>query len=130
MAQRGRKPKPSLTVVPLDVTIVRPRLTAPSILTKGERALFAEAAAINLHLRPADTPLLALYVQALAKTYRLARQSDAAAVAAWEKSARTTMALARSLRITTQSQVHPEFAGRKRQIQQPSFYETMETGDE
>jgi hypothetical protein len=128
MAPRGRKP--SLTVVPIELTGARLRLTAPLILTKGERALFAEAAAINPHLRPADAPLLALYAQALAKTYRLARQSDTAAVASWEKSARTTMALARSLRITAQAQVHPETAGRRRQIQQPSFYETMETGDE
>jgi hypothetical protein len=125
MAQRGRKP--TLTVVPLDLTGARPRLTAPSILTKGERALFAEVAAINPHLRPADVPLLAAYAQALTKVYKLARQSDAAA---WERTARMALALARSLRITSQSQVHPETAGRKRQIQQPSFYETMETGDE
>src|SRR6478672_9558846 len=119
--QRGRKP--TLTVVPTELTGARPRLTAPSILTKLERDLFADVAAINPHLRPADVPLLAAYAQALHMTYKLARQSD---TAAWERSARVAMALARSLRITTQSQVHPETAGRKRQTQQPSFYETME----
>jgi hypothetical protein len=123
--QRGRRP--TLTVVPIELTGARPRLTAPALLTKPEAALFAEVAAANPHLRPADGALLAAYAQALVKTYKLARQSD---TAAWERTARVALALATKLRITAQAQVHPETAGRRRQIQQPSFYETMEGRDE
>jgi hypothetical protein len=124
--QRGRKP--TLTVVPIELTGARPRLTAPSLLTKGEREIFAEAAAMNPHLRPADSALLAAYAQALAKSYSLAQQSDA--IASWEKTTRVVIALARSLRITSKSQVHPEAAGRKRQSLPPSYYETMESNDD
>jgi hypothetical protein len=119
--QRGRKP--SLTVVANQLIGARPRLIAPAILTKPEAALFAETAAANPHLRPADGALLAAYAQALVKTYKLARQSD---TAAWERTARVALTLATKLRITTQSQVHPETAGRKRQPLPPSYYETME----
>jgi hypothetical protein len=127
MLQRGRKS--SLNVVTLDVTSTRSRLTAPSLLTKAEAKFFVEVAAVNPHLRPADAPLLAAFAQAMVKTYRLARQSD---ISAWEKSARVAMALATKLRITAQSQVHPEAAGRKRPHTLPSYYETetMESDNE
>jgi uncharacterized protein len=125
MIQRGRKS--SLNVVALNPTATRPRLTAPSMLTKAEAKLFVETVAANRHLRAADTAMLAAYAQAMIKTFRLARQSD---TASWEKSARVAMALATKLRITAQSQVHPESAGRKRQMMPPSYYETMENDDD
>jgi hypothetical protein len=77
-----------MDVVPLDAITTRPKLTAPKLLTKLEQNLFNDTAALNPHLRPADTALLAAYAQAMVKTYRLARQSDAVAVVSWEKSAR------------------------------------------
>jgi hypothetical protein len=40
------------------------------------------------------------------------------------------MALATKLRITAQAQVYPEFAGRKRPLVMPSYYDTMEANDE
>ena len=71
MAKRGRPSAASLNVVPLGVTPSRPKLNAPALLTKTERALFAETVAHNPHLRTADGPLLAAYAQSLAKTYRM-----------------------------------------------------------
>ena len=126
MPKRGRPSASSLNVVPLGVPASRPKLSPPSLLTKGERSLFAETTSTNPHLRAADAPLLAAYVQALSKTFRLARRSDPASVAAWEKSARVSISLATKLRITAQSQVHPESAGRQRKnFSPPSFYETQ-----
>ena len=121
MLQRGRKS--AANVVAVDAIASRPRLTAPKLLTKAEAALFNQTAAVNPHLRPADTALLAAYAQAMAKGYRLARQSDPAAVASWEKVMRVAMALATKLRITAQAQVHPESAGRKRPMVMPSYYD-------
>lgn len=129
MLQRGRKS--TLNLVALDATSPRSRLTAPAILTKAEAKLFNETAISNPHLRPADTQLLAAYAQALAKGYRLARLSDAAAVASWEKVMRVTLSIATKLRLTSQAQVRPEYAGRKRQsMQLPSYYSTAESDDE
>jgi hypothetical protein len=120
MAQRGRKS--SLNVVPLAVNVGRPQLTAPATLTKPERRLFIEIATANLHLKVGDVPLLAMYVQGLAKVQKLAKQAD---VAAWEKGVRAVLSMATKLRITPQSTTHPETAARKRAQSPPSYYETM-----
>jgi hypothetical protein len=108
--QRGRKSSAS-TIIPLDVTGARPKLSPPSILSTVERTLFTELANGNQHLTAPDAALLAGYVQALNKMQRLAKKSD---IAAWEKATRVALALGRSLRLTPQSTVRPETVGRHR----------------
>jgi hypothetical protein len=119
MAKRGRKSVASSLVIAFDAAKTRPRLTPPSLLAKAERELFIETANLNPHLRAADAAFLAAYVQALAKTYKLARLTDAASVASWEKTSRVMMSMATKPRITSQAQTNPLTAGRARNNQQP-----------
>lgn len=107
----------------------RGRECAQALCGHAERP-YQQLQAVNPHLRLADVALLAAYAQAMTKTYRLARQSDPASVSSWEKSARMAMSLATKLRVTAQSQVHPETAGRKRQQLPPSYYDVMGDADE
>jgi hypothetical protein len=104
-----------LTVVPLDVQPLR--ISPPAELTKAQRAIFASIAANNAHLRPADSVMLGLFVQAVTKSQSLAKKSDAASIASWEKTSRVAAMWATKLRLTVQSQVLPDAAGRKRDAQ-------------
>jgi hypothetical protein len=108
--QRSRKSFAS-TIVPLDVTGSRPKLSPPSILSTVEQTLFTELANGNPHLAAPDAALLAGYVQALNRMHCLAKKTD---IISWEKAARVAMALGRSLRLTPQSTVRPETVGRQR----------------
>jgi hypothetical protein len=114
--QPGRK-SAAATVVKLAATGTASRLTPPSFLATGERLLFAEIASANPHLTVTDASVLAIYVQATAKTAKLGKKSD---VSAWEKAARLTMALARSLRLTPQSSIEPRTVGKHRRDVRPS----------
>jgi len=108
MIQRGRKSSTS-NVVPLQPT--RSRLTPPSILTAAERAIFIETAIQHSHLKPGDAMVLAAFAQASVRSFKLAKKED---TAAWEKSVRAMLALARSLRLTPISSARPEALGRSR----------------
>lgn len=55
--------------------------------------------------------VLAAFAQASVRSFRLAKKED---TAAWEKSVRAMLALARSLRLTPISSARPEALGRSR----------------
>ena len=95
----------------------RSPITPPKFLRADERALFAALAAQNEHLKPTDASILALYSQAVMRTSKLARGDG---ISDWEKSARATLALARSLRLTAQSSTHPDTLSRQRRDQHRS----------
>src|SRR5437660_10801258 len=109
MQQRGRRSAANFSVVQPTTTSPRPRLTAPSMLSNGQRTLFADLAAANPHLTITDVPMLAAYCQAISKTLKLGRGKD---IAAWEKVTRVAMALGRSLRLTASSATHPDTLSR------------------
>jgi phage terminase small subunit len=111
MLQRGRKSAAANLVTP-DLTGTRSRLTAPEYLSTEEEALFDEIVAVSdrQHLVLTDVPLLVCYVQSYIKARALV--SDPDKIREWEKTVRTMTMLARSLRLTPQSRVHPEKAGR------------------
>ena len=110
-----RTPAEALTVVRPDTTVTQPRLTPPSTLTASERLEFAAIVSENQHLRRTDRAMLALYVVTVAKAARLARSKDLAAA---EKAAKLSIALARSMRITAQSVCDPKTIGRgNRQVE-------------
>lgn len=111
-----RRSAASLSVVPFAAKSPRPKLTPPIALTKEQRSLFTSTAASNAHLRECDSPQLAAYVQALTKCYALAKKSDAQSISSYEKVSRIAAMWAVKLRITVQSQVLPDFAGRKRNV--------------
>jgi hypothetical protein len=125
MIQRGRKSS-NAKIVALP-TPHRARLTAPKTLTVSERAIFNETAAQHSHLKPGDTMILAAFAQASVRSFKLAKTSD---TRAWEQSVRAMLALARSLRLTPISQTRAETLGRKRDQSPPSYYETMQQGDD
>lgn len=111
---------------------VRSRITAPALLTKPERTLFNEAVRDNPHLKPADAALLASYIQALSKSYKLAKLNDAASIASWEKCSRIVIAMGRALRLTTHSKMQASTAARAHNNAAPmSYYQRAEMeGDE
>lgn len=130
MAKRGRKTL-GANVVAFDASRTRPRLTPPSILTKAERALFAEVVANNAHLRAGDVPMLGAYVQALTRTYRLSKRNDAASSKSWQEAARVSLAMARSLRLTAINQTHRDTVGRQNANATPmSYYKRSEMEDD
>lgn len=118
MKQRGRKSAENL--VAIDVTGTPPRLTAPSGLTKSERALFNEivAGCAADHFRESDKFLLVSLVQAIALSRRAVRGAARAPgqLAAWERSTRLVTTLATKLRLTVQSRVDPKTIGRMQPI--------------
>jgi hypothetical protein len=125
MTKRGKRSTAS-NVVGL-VAPARPRLSPPSLLTKPEQKLFGEVVLANSHLKSGDVPMLAAYVQALAKTYRLARKTDSASHKAWQESGRLALAMARSLRLTAINSTHPEKLARQRSNAAPlSLAERMD----
>lgn len=121
MAKRGPKSSAETNIVTL-ATRAKPRLTPPTLLSKPERSLFVQIVANSPHLRPMDVPMLATYVQGLAKTYRLAKKSDADSLKAWNDTSRVVLALARSLRLTTQSQLGKGTAARATENGTPLSY--------
>ncbi len=124
MTQRGRKS--ALKLVPLDATGIRPKLTPPRTLSKSEAELFVATVANNPHLSTGDAPLLACYVQGLAKGQRLARSRD---VAAWEKCMRVVLSMATKLRLTPQS-LHPDTVARRKRDQPPPSYYELDSNDD
>jgi hypothetical protein len=112
MAQRGRQSAAALSVVRLAPKRARPRLTAPSSLTKAEQSIFDAIASDNDHLTPTDSAMLAAYAQAALKTFKLAREKGA--VQDWERAARVMAMLGTKLRITAQAAVDPKTLGRRR----------------
>ena len=110
--KRGPKSSAELNVVKLDVTNARSKIIAPSSLNAPEKALFNEVVCNNAHLTPGDALLIGAFVQAFAKTNKLAKKSDAASVASWEKTSRVMISLATKLRLTQQAKTHHITAGR------------------
>jgi hypothetical protein len=104
-----RTPAEALTVVRPDTTVTQPRLTPPSSLTASERLEFAAIVSENQHLRRTDAMMLGLFVVTAAKAQKLARGKD---VAAAEKAIKLSIALARSMRLTSQSVYDPKTIGR------------------
>jgi hypothetical protein len=125
MIQRGRKSSNAKNIVALP-TPSRPRLTAPKTLTAGERAIFNETAAQHPHLKPGDAMILAAFVQASVRSFKLAKRND---TKAWEQAVRAMLALARSLRLTPISGTRAETLGRKRD-QSLSYYDRMRDADD
>jgi hypothetical protein len=121
----GRKSIASLNVVQLNAD--RPKvLAAPKGLTEIERDIFHRTARLNKHVTEANIDMLAAYAQAAAKAKRLAKKDDAASTKAWDQAARVMVLMARSLRITNQSQVHKDTAARGvRKIGSQSVYDLM-----
>lgn len=118
MRQRGRKSAASLNIVRLPVE--RSKVMAPPRkLSQEEADVFARTARLNPHLTEADADQLAAYAQAAAKAARLAKRDDGPSVKAWEITLRAMLLTARSLRITNQSKVHPEHAGRASESARP-----------
>lgn len=115
-----RRSAASLTVVPFKAQM---RLTPTVPLNKAERALFVATVSTHPHLRPADAACLTAFAQAMCKAYALSKKNDAQAIAAWEKVSRVAAMWAVKLRITTQSQVLPDMAGRKRASASTSYYD-------
>jgi hypothetical protein len=73
---------------------------------RGEaKALFTQLSAMNPHLNESHAPLLGLYATALVKTTDLEPLDDPRL---YERITRTTIALARALRLTPQSSTRPE----------------------
>ena len=119
MRQRGRKSADVLTFPATDDS--RPRITAPSSLTKSERMLFTELAADAGHLVQADAPLLASYVQAVLLSRQAARNPGA--IDQWQKVTRVMMSLATKLRLTAQSRTDPKTLTRQQKT--GSYYDRM-----
>jgi hypothetical protein len=107
----GRK-SAAANLVSIDVNGRRPKLTPPQHLTTEERWTFNEIvnACDRRQLLKIDTPLLALYAQAVNKARRLCPKADKASE--WEKACRVAAMLARSLRLTPQSRLDKAVAGR------------------
>ncbi len=112
----------SLTVVPFKASRARARISPTAPLNKNEKALFAFTVASHGHLRAADAACLTAFVQAICKAYALARKTDAQSIASFEKVSRIAAMWAVKLRVTTQSQVLPDMAGRKRDNPTPVSY--------
>ena len=129
--KRGPKSAAELNVVKLDLTNTRPKITPPSSLNAAEKALFNEVVRNNAHLLPGDALLIGAFVQALAKANKLAKKSDAASIASWEKVSRVMIALATKLRLTQQAKTHHITAGRAAANASPvSYYDRMDQDDD
>jgi hypothetical protein len=108
--QRGRRSAAQLSIVPLDVSIHRSKLTPLGTLTRDERKVFDHVMHENIHLKPSDIPMLELLSISYCRCIR-ARRKD---VAKWETEARVLMALATKLRCTVQASTFPNAAARRR----------------
>jgi hypothetical protein len=122
MMQPGRKSN-AANVVPLPATPSQTVLSpiGPS-LSKDERVIFDHVARCHSHLKPIDAPILMLYAAAVVRAMKARRQDDGT----FEKEARATLALGRSLRLTPQSTSQPITAGRRRAEASPRSYYDME----
>ena len=124
-----RRSAASFSVVPFK-TPAKAKISPTAPLNKSEKALFASSVAAHAHLRPADAACLTAFVQAMCNVYTLAKKKDAASIASFEKVSRIAAMWATKLRITTQSQVLPDMAGRKRNQSSGSYYDTMDQSDD
>ena len=120
MKQRGRKSAENLVTFP--VIEGTPRLTAPSGLTKPERALFAEIAVQAPHLRQSDALLLASLVQATTVARKAAR--DVSRADTWERAVRLQAMLSTKLRLTAQARMASKTVGRQQDVPM-SYYDQM-----
>lgn len=125
-----RRSAASLTVVPFKPG-ARAKISPTAALSKNEKALFASTVADHPHLRAADAACLTAYVQMMVKAFALAKKDDAPSINALNKVSRLASMWATKLRLTVQSQVLPDAAGRARQNAQPtSYYDTMGDGND
>jgi hypothetical protein len=122
--QPGRK-SAAASVIKLAATDARPKLTAPSCLTKPERIHFDQLVRANRYLTITDQAMLASYVQAMSKSHRLGRGED---TEGWERATRVMMALARTLRLTAISSTHPDKLSRQRRDARPSVIDEILAG--
>ena len=120
-----RRSQASLIVVPFKPG-AKAKVSPTAPLNKNEKALFASTISTHAHLRAADAACLTAFVQAMCKAYALAKKTDAQSVASFEKVSRIAAMWATKLRITTQSQVLPDMAGRKRDATPTSYYSRMD----
>jgi hypothetical protein len=105
-------PRPSaasLNIVPIGVSPAQSPTPLGS-LSKAERKVFDHAVATNGHLKRADIPMLELYATAHCRAVAKKRKGGQE----WEREARVTMALGRSLRLTVQATTEPRTAARRR----------------
>jgi|SRR5215510_7663939 len=115
--QRGRKSAAS--VVSLAATTSRPPLIPiGSRLTEDEQLIFDHTAKTNPHLKPSDSPMLALYAASIVRAMKARRRDDET----FEKESRCALAIGRSLRVTPQSTVEPRSAARARAEQPSGLY--------
>ena len=73
--QRGRRSSAALTVVPIDATHSRTKLSPIGSLSKAERKVFNHVADQNPHLRPADVPLLEAFAMAYCRVSAARKKS-------------------------------------------------------
>jgi hypothetical protein len=124
-----RKSIASLIVVPFKTTPAKSKFAPTAPLNKAEKALWVASVNSHGHLRPADAACLTAFCQAMCNVYALAKKKDATSIASFEKVSRIAAMWATKLRITTQSQVLPDMAGRKRNQQSSSYYD-QDHGDD
>jgi hypothetical protein len=113
------------SVIKLAATDTRPKLTAPSCLTKPERIHFDQLVHANAHLTVSDVACLASFCQAASKAHKLGRGED---TKGWERATRVMMALARTLRLTAISSTHPDKLSRQRRDARPSVIDEILAG--
>jgi hypothetical protein len=119
MTQRGRKSAASLNVVPLG-NVTRQRIVPIVPLSKPARKIFDSVVSNNPHLRAPDAEMLTVYAQSVHMSMLLAKKTDKESVASWSKVTGKMVTLATKLRLTVQSQQHPEKVGRMRLNQHAS----------
>src|SRR5258705_5187471 len=107
--KRGRRSAAS-NVISFGLPNSRPKITPLRRLSPVERRVFDHALRENGHLKRADAAMLEIYSIAHARTIAAKRKGPEA----WEKEARTMMALARTLRLTVQSTQEPRTVARRR----------------
>jgi hypothetical protein len=116
----------ALNVVQLDASKSRPKITPIGSLTRNERRVFDHTVRENGHLKRADIPMLELFAIACCRTAAAKHIKGVKGTQAWEREARTALALGRSLRVTPQSTTEPKTAARRRAEQAASYYDRME----
>ncbi len=104
---------------PLQPNPLAPRLKAPESLSTPERSIFEQIvkSVEARHFQASDLPVLVSFVQVtaacLAQAKRAAQDPSKDSIAGWDKLLRTQLALARSLRLTTQARIDPLTIGRR-----------------
>lgn len=116
MRKRGRQ-SAAANVVPLSLTGLPPRLTAPVGLRTDEQTLFNElvGACDPRHFVKSDVPLLISYVQSTLLSRRTAAdlEADPRVITIWEKATRMQATLATRLRLAPQARTDPKTLARQ-----------------